>query len=166
MRKLKAVYPGSFDPVTLGHIDLISRSSGIFDEVIVAVADNPRKTVLFTQDERVEFIEEATKEMDNVSIQTFETLLVEFAASVGAKVMLKGLRAVSDFDYELQMSFINRRLASDLETMFMMPSEEYSFVSSTLIKEIAALNGDISSMVPKPVAEALLARLATLNDGA
>ena len=166
MEKLKAVYPGSFDPVTLGHIDLISRSSDIFDEVIVAVADNPRKTVLFTQDERIGFIKEATQEMGNVSIQTFETLLVEFTASVGAKVMIKGLRAVSDFDYELQMSFINRRLAGDLETMFMMPSEEYSFVSSTLIKEIAALNGDISSMVPKPVEKALFARLASLNDSA
>ncbi len=166
MEKLKAVYPGSFDPVTLGHIDLISRSCGVFDEVIVAVADNPRKKALFTKDERVGFIQEATKQMSNVSIKVFETLLVKFASSVGAKVIIKGLRAVSDFDYELQMSFINRRLAGDLETMFMMPSEEYSFVSSTIIKEIAALNGDISSMVPKPVEEALFTRLASLNDGA
>lgn len=150
----------------MGHIDLVSRSSEIFDEVIVGVADNPRKKALFTKEERVEFIKEATFGMKNVSIMIFETLLVEFAASVGARVIIKGLRAVSDFDYELQMSFINRRLAGDLETMFMMPSEEYSFVSSTLIKEIAAHNGDISSMVTKPVGNALFARLASLNGGA
>jgi pantetheine-phosphate adenylyltransferase len=166
MKKLKAVYPGSFDPVTLGHIDLVTRSSDIFDQVVVGVADNPRKKALFTKEERVDFIKEATKGLDNVSVVIFETLLVEFASSVGAKVIIKGLRAVSDFDYELQMSFINRRLASDLETMFLMPSEEYSFVSSSLIKEIAAHKGDISSMVPKQVENALSARLATLNDRA
>ncbi len=160
MQKIKAVYPGSFDPVTYGHIDLISRGAGIFGELVVAVADNPHKTHLFSRDERVRFVVEATKEMPNVIVTTFETLLVDFARNVGAKVILKGLRAVSDFDYELQMSLINRRLAEDVEIMFMMPSEEHSFVSSTLIKEIAAHNGDISSMVPKYVEDALFNQIA------
>ncbi len=160
MEKIKAVYPGSFDPVTYGHIDLINRGAGIFDELVVGVADNPHKTHLLSRDERVRFVVEATKEIPNVSVTTFETLLIDFARSVGARVILKGLRAVSDYDYELQMSLINRRLAEDVETMFIMPSEEYSFISSTLIKEIAAHNGDVSSMVPEYVEDALFNQIA------
>ncbi len=157
--KIKAVYPGSFDPVTCGHIDLIRRGSVIFSELVVGVADNPRKNHLFTTEERLELIIEATHDIPNVTVVSFKSLLVDFAAGSGAKVILKGLRAVSDFDYELQMSLTNRRLASDIETVFMMASEEHSFVSSTLIKEIAELGGELSSMVPGFVERALKKRL-------
>ena len=158
MSKIKAVYPGTFDPVTFGHIDLMRRGTAIFDEVIVAVAYNPRKSPLFSLDERVRFIQDATTDMGNITVKPFDILLVDFARREGARVIMKGLRAVSDFDYELQMSLINRRLADDIETMFMMPSEEYSFISSSMIKEISSLNGDIGNLVPPSVVEALTKR--------
>lgn len=160
MTRIKAVYPGSFDPVTLGHVDLIKRGSRIFDQMVVGVGDNLRKKALFTQQERVEFIRHAVKGIKNVKVVPFSSLLVEFARKEGAHVILKGLRAVSDFDYELQMSLINRRMAGRLETIFMMPSEEFSFVSSSLIKEIASHRGDVSSMVPAEVARELVERLS------
>jgi len=155
LEKIRAVYPGSFDPVTLGHVDLIIRGARIFDELIVAVGDNPRKKALFSMTERVSFIRDAVSGLKNVRVTPFSTLLVDFARQEGAHVILKGLRAVSDFDYELQMSLINRRMAGWLETIFMMPSEEFSFVSSSLIKEIASHGGDVASMVTPAVDRAL-----------
>ena len=156
---VKAVYPGSFDPVTFGHIDLIRRGAAMFSQVVVGVADNPRKAHLFTMEERVAFLRQATAGMANVSVMGFTSLLVEFTRSVESRVIVKGLRAVSDFEYEMQMSLINRRLAGDLETVFMMPSEEYLFVSSSVVKEVASLRGDVSSMAPDFVGRALRDRL-------
>lgn len=157
--RVKAVYPGSFDPVTFGHIDLIRRGAAMFSEVVVGVADNPRKAHLFTMEERVAFLRQATAGMANVSVMGFTSLLVEFARSVDARVIIKGLRAVSDFEYEMQMSLINRRLAAGVETVFMMPSEEYLFVSSSVVKEVASLRGDVSSMAPDFIGSALRERL-------
>ena len=163
MEKIRAVYPGSFDPVTLGHVDLIVRGARIFNELIVAVGENPRKKSLFSARERVDFIKDAIPRGLNVRVTSFSTLLVDFAIKEKAHVILKGLRAVSDFDYELQMSLINRRMAGALETVFMMPSEEFSFVSSSLLKEIAAYGGDISSMVTPAVERALKAKLSAVG---
>ncbi|MBF0293432.1 MAG: pantetheine-phosphate adenylyltransferase [Nitrospinae bacterium] len=158
MTAVRAVYPGTFDPVTNGHIDLMRRGTAIFSELIVAVADSPRKAPMFSLEDRVRFIVEATTDLPNIVVKPFRTLLVDFARDVGAKAIIKGLRAVSDFDYELQMSLINRRLAPDVETVFMMPSEEFSFVSSSMIKEIASLSGGVGTMVPKNVEEAMKIR--------
>lgn len=158
MSKIRAVYPGTFDPVTFGHIDLMRRGTMIFSELVVAVAENPAKHPMFSLDERVRFIEEATADLPNIVVRPFKKLLVDFAREVKAEVILKGLRAVSDFDYELQMSLINRRLAPDIETVFMMPSEEYSFISSSMIKAIASLHGDVNTMVPSSVAEEMRVR--------
>jgi pantetheine-phosphate adenylyltransferase len=158
LEKVRAVYPGTFDPVSHGHIDLMRRGAALFDEIVVAVAKNDKKKPLFTLEERAAFIRESTADLPNLSVVSFETLLVDCARHHGARVILKGLRAVSDFDYELQMSLINRRLAPDIETVFMMPSEEYSFVSSTMIKEVASLGGDVSSIVPATVLAALRER--------
>lgn len=159
MSRIRAVYPGAFDPVTYGHIDLMRRGAAMFDELVVAVANNPRKTSLFTIGERVRLIEEATSGIASLTVKSLDGLLVEFARAEGANVILKGLRAVSDFDYELQMSLTNRRLADDIETVFMMPSEEFLFISSSLIKEISSLNGRIDSMAPPNVERALRERL-------
>ena len=161
MTAVRAVYPGTFDPVTNGHIDLMRRGTAIFSELIVAVADSPRKSPMFSMEERVGFIIEATRDMPNITVRPFRILLVDFAREVGAKAILKGLRAFSDFDYELQMSLINRRLAPDVETVFMMPSEEFSFISSSMIKEIASLFGEVGTMVPKNVEEAMKTRFRT-----
>lgn len=158
MTAVRAVYPGTFDPVTNGHIDLMRRGTAIFSELIVAVADNPRKAPMFSLEERVGFIIEATRDIPNIVVKPFRSLLVDFSRDVGAKAIIKGLRAVSDFDYELQMSLINRRLAPDVETVFMMPSEEFSFISSSMIKEIASLSGEVGTMVPKNVEEAMKTR--------
>jgi pantetheine-phosphate adenylyltransferase len=137
------------------------RGTAIFSELIVAVADSPRKSPMFSMEERVGFIIEATRDMPNITVRPFRILLVDFAREVGAKAILKGLRAFSDFDYELQMSLINRRLAPDVETVFMMPSEEFSFISSSMIKEIASLFGEVGTMVPKNVEEAMKTRFRT-----
>jgi pantetheine-phosphate adenylyltransferase len=155
---IRAVYPGTFDPVTNGHIDLMRRGTAIFSELIVAVADSPRKSPMFSLEDRVSFITEATVNLPNITVRPFSTLLVDFAREAGARVVIKGLRAVSDFDYELQMSLINRRLDQEVETVFMMPSEEFSFISSSMIKEIASLSGEVGTMVPKNVEAALRAR--------
>ncbi len=146
-----ALYPGSFDPVTLGHLDLIKRASQIFDEVIVAVATNIRKEPMFTTEERVAMLKESIKGIKGVSIRTFDGLVVDFARKNKISVLVRGLRMISDFEYELQMALTNRRLDEKLETVFLMPSEGYSFLSSTLIKEAAMLGADISSFVPKNV---------------
>lgn len=153
-----ALYPGSFDPVTLGHLDLIKRASLIFDEVIVAVAVNTRKKSMFTTDERVSMLKESIKGIKRVSVRTFDGLVVDFARKNKISVLVRGLRMISDFEYELQMALTNRRLDEKVETIFLMPSEGYSFLSSTLIKEAALLGADISSFVPRNVVEVLRKR--------
>jgi pantetheine-phosphate adenylyltransferase len=155
MKKMVAVYPGTFDPVSNGHLDLVKRGLRIFDKVIMAVALNPGKNPIFSIDERVGFIREAVKGWKNVEIESFGGLLIDYVKRKKANVIVKGLRAVSDFEYELQLSLMNRRLDTHIETVFMMPSEEYSFLSSKILKEVAALNGDVRGMVPSVVVEGL-----------
>ena len=150
---LRAIYPGSFDPVTNGHIDIIKRAAAISDELIVGVLQNKAKTPLFSVEERVIILREVTKSLKNVKIMTFEGLLIDFAAQMDAKVIVRGLRAITDFEYELQMSQTNRKLNADIETLFLTTSLEYSFLSSTTVKEVASFGGDISQFVPEFVAE-------------
>lgn len=152
----KAVYPGTFDPITNGHLDLIERGLRIFDEIIIAVAPSPRKKPLFELNERIALIEEAIKGYKNVTVEAFDCLLVEYVKKKGAVAVIRGLRAVSDFEYELQMAHMNRRLSEGgVETVFMMPSEEYSFLSSTIVKEVASLCGSVKGLVPEHVEMAL-----------
>ncbi len=154
--KRRAVYPGSFDPVTNGHIDLIHRSAALFDEVVVAILRNTDKTPLFTIEERVAMLEQVARKMPNVSVTTFDGLLVAFAEHIGASVIVRGIRAVSDYEYELQMALMNRRLSSKVETVFMMPAETYSYLSSRLVKEISLLGGSVSGLVPPAVERRLI----------
>ncbi len=151
------VYPGTFDPITFGHLDIIERGCKIFDKLYVAVPINPNKKTFFSIEERVELIKKVLKEyhFDNVEVVSTDKLTVEFARSVNAKFMLRGLRVISDFEYELQLDTLNKSLAKDIETIFIMSSHEYSFLSSSVVKEIAMFNGDISKLVPKIVVEAL-----------
>ena len=148
-----AVYPGSFDPVTNGHMDIVQRSASIFDELIVAVSNNPDKKQLFSIEERIGFATELTKDMSNVRIDSFDTLLVEYLAKVEAKVVVRGLRAVTDFEMEFQMALVNKELSPCVETVFLVTSTEHSFISSSIIKEVASFGGDVSSLV-SPVVEA------------
>lgn len=150
-----AVYPGTFDPVTNSHIDLIERSTKIFDKVIVAVTTNPSKAPLFSVEERVEFVRGAVKDFDNVEVDKFEGLLVDYVEKVGGIAIIRGLRAVSDFEYELQMALMNRRLNQEIETVFMTPPDEYSFLSSSMVKEVASFGGPVKRLVPVNVADAL-----------
>ena len=152
------LYPGSFDPVTTGHFDVIKRASALFDKVVVAAAVNGEKTPLFTFDERVQLLKEVCKDIPNVEIVSFQGLLVNALAKFDACAVIRGLRAVSDFEYEFQMALMNRELNQKCETLFMMPSPDYSFVSSKLIKEIARCKGDISAFVPPCVADAIYAK--------
>jgi pantetheine-phosphate adenylyltransferase len=154
------VYPGTFDPITLGHMDLIERGLRHFDKVIIAVAASPKKKPLFSLEQRVELAEQVTKGMGNVEVVGFSNLLVEFARKHDAQVILRGLRVVSDFEYEFQLANMNRVLAPDLESLFLTPSEQYSFISSTFVREIAYLKGDVSKMVHPLVEEALKQRFA------
>lgn len=154
--QITAIYPGTFDPITNGHLDLIARGSRLYDKVIVAVAVNRGKSPLFSLDERVELVRAVTSEFTNVSVIGFDNLLVECAKQRGANVILRGLRAVSDFEYEFQLAGMNRRLAPDLETVFLTPSEQYEFISSSMIREIARLNGDVSCFVPDLVHQSLI----------
>lgn len=153
--QITAIYPGTFDPITNGHIDIIARAAKLYHRVIVAVAVNSNKTPLFSLDERVALAQAVTTEFANVSVMGFSTLLVEFAKQQNANVILRGLRAVSDFEYEFQLAGMNRRLSPDLETMFLTPAEQHEFISSTMIREIARLQGDVSSFVPPVVGLAL-----------
>jgi len=157
-----AVCPGSYDPVTNGHIDIISRASAMFDELIVAVVNaSVRKSKsLFTAEERMGFIREATGHLGNVRVEPFSNLVVEFAREHGARAIVKGLRAISDFEYELEMNQLNRQLASDIESVYLMASPQYSFLSSSGVKEIATFGGDVSDLVPEPVAQRLKEALA------
>jgi len=150
-----AIYPGSFDPITNGHLDLISRGSKLFDRLIVAILGNASKTPLFTIGERREMLTEATLEFLNVEVDSFEGLLVDYAARRNANLILRGIRAISDYELELQMALMNRRLRPEIETVFLMAGEAYSFISSHLVKEVISLNGNVSGLVPKPVGERL-----------
>ena len=153
-----AVYPGTFDPVTNGHIDLVERSLTIFDEVIVAIAANPKKEPLFPLDERIAMFKEAISHFPHVFIEGFDGLLVDYVKQKKAVGIIRGLRAVSDFEYEMQMALMNRRLDNTIETVFLMPNEEYSFITSTIVKEAASYGGDVSSLVPRVVVEKLRKR--------
>ena len=157
-----AVCPGSYDPVTCGHLDVITRAAEVFDELIVAVVNaSVRKSKsLFTAEERIGFIETATSHLGNVRVEPFSSLVVEFARERGAKAIVKGLRAISDFEYELEMNQLNRQLASDIESIYLMASPQYSFLSSSGVKEIATFGGDVSDLVPEPVARRLKEALA------
>lgn len=154
-----ALYPGSFDPVTYGHLDLISRGAKIFDKIIVAVAHNTQKKTLFSNEERVEMLREVTANVPNIEIVSFKGLVVDYAKDRGVNVIVRGLRMISDFEFELQMALTNRRLDETIETLFLMPSEGHSFVSSTLLKEAASLGADTSSFVPPTVAKRLKEKL-------
>ncbi|MFA5143896.1 MAG: pantetheine-phosphate adenylyltransferase [Candidatus Omnitrophota bacterium] len=154
-----AIYPGTFDPVTYGHIDLIERASNIFDKVIVSVAHNKPKGVLFSVAERVSMLEDAVAGMKNVEVDSFSGLVVDYVRDKGSRVMIRGLRMLSDFEYEFQMALTNRKLSSDIETIFMMPHEDYSYVSSKLIKEAAALGADVSNFIPAKTVIALRKKL-------
>ena len=158
---LRALYPGSFDPVTNGHLDVLVRAARLFDEVVVAVAYNPAKQGLFTPPERVRLLEEATRDIPNVKVTHFEGLLVEFARSRKANALIRGLRAVSDFEFEFQMALMNRSLEPELETLFLMPSEEYTYLSSRMVKEVARLGGVVSRFVPHCVGKAMLEKFGS-----
>ena len=155
MQVRRAIYPGSFDPVTNGHLDVIERGRKLFDEVIVAVAYNEEKNALFSLDERLQLLEQSIGTVDNVRIAQFDGLLVDFAIAQNANAVIRGLRAVSDFEFEFQMALMNRKLETAVETIFLMPKEEYTYLSSRIIKEIARLAGDVSSFVPPAVVKAL-----------
>lgn len=150
---IRAIYPGSFDPVTYGHLDVIKRSSKLVDELIVGVLNNNAKTPLFSVEERVRMLKEVTKDLPNVKVIPFEGLLVDFARKMGAKMVIRGLRAITDFEYELQMSQTNHKMEPEVETVFLTTSLEYSYLSSTTVKEVAAFGGDISQFVPPIVVE-------------
>ena len=154
----RAVYPGSFDPITNGHLDVIFRAAHLFDEVIVAIAHNDQKKPLFDVDERVALIEEATQKNEHIRVTRFDGLLVEFANQVEAAAVVRGLRAISDFEFEFQMALMNRKLEPKLETVFLTPREEFTYISSRLVKEVARLGGDVSEFVPANVATALAGR--------
>ena len=158
-----AIYPGSFDPVTNGHLDIIDRGRKIFGRVVVAVLVNRAKQPLFSIEERLQMLREATARWDNVVIDSFSGLLVDFAARCQATVILRGIRAVTDYEYEFQMALMNRRLAPDIETVFLVPSEAFSFLSSSLVREVASLGGSISGLVPRWVETRLAEKVAAMN---
>ena len=159
MKTSLAIYPGSFDPVTNGHLDLIERGTKIFDRLVVAVLLNLDKAPLFPTTERVEMLREVTRQWSNVEVDVFDGLLVDYARKRNAQVILRGIRAFSDYEYELQMALMNRRLESAIETVFMMPAEKYSYLSSRLVREIAHLGGDIKGLVPPVVEQRLRAKV-------
>ncbi len=154
-KQVTAIYPGSFDPVTNGHLDIIERSRGIFHRVIVAVLVNVEKEPFFDIEKRLEMLREVTQEWDNVEVETFEGLLVKFAVDRKAKVILRGIRAVTDYEYEFQMALMNRRMQPEIETVFMVPAEAYTYLSSRLVKEIFRLGGSVSDLVPSIVEDFL-----------
>jgi pantetheine-phosphate adenylyltransferase len=157
---VKALYPGTFDPPTNGHVDLIQRGAKIFDHLTVAILINPVKNPLFTVEERVVMLKEATRSLDNVSIATFDGLMVDFAKHVGASAVLRGIRAISDYEHEFQMALMNRRLAPEIETVFLQPAGRYSFVSSRMVKEVVSFGGDVSGLVPANVLKRLRGRIS------
>ena len=163
MKKI-AIYPGTFDPITNGHLDLIKRALRTFDEVIIAVAPSQKKQPLFSIKERMHMIRTAIKSLKRAKVEAFNGLLVEYVRKKRGNAILRGLRAISDFEYELQMAHMNRRLNTDIETVFMMPSEEYSFLTSSIIKEVASLGGSVKGLVPQVVEVALREKLKTVKD--
>jgi len=150
-----ALYPGTFDPITHGHTDLVSRAALVFDKVIVAIAESPHKTPFFSLEKRIELAESQLGHLDNIEIVGFSNLLVDFVQEKGAKVIVRGLRAVSDFEYEFQLASMNRNLCEEVETMFLTPDEKYGFISSTLVREVARLGGDVSQFVGREIEQAL-----------
>ena len=158
-----AVYPGTFDPVTLGHVDLARRAARLFDRVIIAVADSRAKKPFFTLDERVDMAREVLKDISNVEVTGFSGLLMKFVQDKGARVVVRGLRAVSDFDYEFQLAGMNRGMYPDIETVFLTPGEQFMFVSATIVREISVLGGDTSTFVPPSVGEQLSAKIKQLG---
>ncbi len=156
-----AVYPGTFDPITFGHIDLIERAAKIFDNVIVAIAANKNKQPFLTLEERISLADGVLKKHSNVSVTGFDNLLMQFMKEQNSKIILRGLRVVSDFDYEFQLAGMNRKLDSDVESIFLMPAENYTYISSSFVREIAQLKGDVSQFVPKNVVEALHKKLGS-----
>lgn len=161
LKRVIAIYPGTFDPLTNGHLDLIDRGAKIFDELIVAILRNPEKMPLFSLEERIDMLNENLGRWKNVRVESFEGLLVDYAVSMGAKVVLRGIRAVSDYEYELQMALMNRKLDPRLETIFMMPAEAYSYLSSRLVREIAQLGGSVKGLVPELVEQRLAHKIRT-----
>lgn len=159
--QVTAVYPGTFDPITNGHLDIIGRGVRLFDEIIVALLQNADKEPLFSLPERLEIVASVVKRFPNVRVESFDGLLIDYARKRGAQAIVRGLRALSDFEYEFQMALMNRRLGPDLETVFMMPSEAYSYVSSRLVKEVVGLGGDVTGLVPQEVLDRLKARYAS-----
>ncbi|MGC2061639.1 MAG: pantetheine-phosphate adenylyltransferase [Thermodesulfovibrionales bacterium] len=158
MKKKIAIYPGTFDPFTNGHLDLVLRSLRMFDEVIVAAAPSPKKQPLFTIEERIVMIQKSLKGITRVRVEIFEGLLVDYVKKKKGNAIVRGLRAVSDFEYELQMALMNRRLNPKIETVFMMPNEEYTFLTATIVKEISSLGGSVNQLVPPPVEKELKKR--------
>ena len=156
----RAVYAGTFDPMTLGHLDVAARAAHVFEHLTLAVAEDPRKTLLFSVEERLELARTSVAGLDNVEVVPFGGLLVNWARNRGIHTLIRGLRAFSDFEYEFQMALTNRKLAPDIETMFLMPNEDFSYVSSSMVREIAALGGDVDKFVPPTVAAALKRKLA------
>lgn len=161
--KSVALYPGSFDPITLGHADIIHRLAGFYDSIVVLVANSPSKTQMFSAEERIELIRSSLPDIKNLVVDRYDGLTVDYAQKIGAKVILRGLRAVADFEYEFAMANMNRRLAPELETMIVFTRTEYSFVSSRMVKEVAMNGGSLNSLVPPPVADALVSRVALMK---
>ena len=158
-----AVYPGTFDPITNGHTDLVTRAARVFPKVVIAIAESPHKKPLFSLQERIELTRNEMSRLDNVEVMGFSNLLVEFVQQIGASVIVRGLRAVSDYEYEFQLASMNRHIAPSVETLFLTPDEDYSFISSSLVKEVARLDGDVSEFVCKAVQQAMQKRFAELE---
>ncbi len=151
----RALYPGTFDPITQGHVDITERAAKLFDSVVIAIAASEKKSPLFSLEKRIELAQESLAHLDNVEVVGFKVLLTQFAQEQGANIIIRGIRSVTDFEYEFQLAYMNRKLSNDIETVFLTPSESLTYVSSSLIREIASLDGAVSPFVPKPVAQAL-----------
>ena len=157
-----AIYPGTFDPITNGHLDIIQRSVTLFDSVIVGVTTNPSKAPLFTVAERIDMIQKVTSELQDVTVESFDGLLMDYARLKQADAVVRGLRAITDFEYEFQMALVNRKLADEIVTVFLMPNEKYTYLNSTIVKEVAKFNGDVGSFVPELVYQNLAAKFKNL----
>lgn len=161
---VKAVFPGTFDPIHYGHIDIAKRAARLFDEVVIAVYDRPLKSLVFSPEQRIQLVEQSFQEEDKITVMGYSGLTVEFCHAIGAQVMIRGLRVFSDFEYEFRMALANHRLASDIEVIALITAEEHTFLSSSTVREIASLNGDVSSMVPPHVAKVLTRRFRELGE--